>query len=285
MFYSILGPVGYGVANALNKITGTAIGTTKSVILQTFFAIICLFSFGIFYSGFGDVNYVWFVVTFLFGVYGYFPLLFFIKAISKGKIGIIIPIVDLAVLVSLLCAYIFLGQSVSLIGLLFVFLVLAGATLLSINFSDFKDSSIFKKESGVMFAVIAAVLWGVGYFIWSFPTAHIGPLNTSILIEFGVLCSALFDLCLLQKQKLFGTIPKNILKVGILIGVFGAIGTLGTNLSIQSIGVSLTLAIMGARPAVGAMVGYFVFKEKLERKQILALLLIMIGVAGVSLFK
>jgi drug/metabolite transporter (DMT)-like permease len=171
------------------------------------------------------------------------------------------------------------------LGLLFVFLVLAGATLLSINFSDFKDSNIFKKESGVMFAVVAAVLWGVGYFIWSFPTAHIGPLNTSILIELGVLCTALLHLLLIQKQKLFGTIPKNILKVGVLIGLFGAVGTLGTNLSIQALGVSLTMAVMGARPAVGAIVGYFVFKEKLEQKQLLALVLIMIGVAGVSLYK
>jgi drug/metabolite transporter (DMT)-like permease len=106
-----------------------------------------------------------------------------------------------------------------------------------------------------------------------------------MFIELGVLFAALIHLLLINKEKLFGTIPKNIFWVGILIGFFVSLGDLGTNLGIATVGVPLTMAIMGGRPAVGAIAGYFIFKEKLNIRQILALFTIMIGVIGVSLYK
>ena len=133
MQYSILAPIGYGIANALSKITGQKVGTQKGVILQTFFASSFLILFGYLFLGFGVVDYKWYLITFLMAIYGYFPLLFFIKAITKGKAGVIIPIVDLAVVVSLLCAYFVTGQTISLIGLFFVVVILLGVTLLSLD--------------------------------------------------------------------------------------------------------------------------------------------------------
>ncbi len=284
MQFSIIAPIGYGIANALSKITGQKVGTQKSVILQTFFASCFLILFGYFFLGFGAVDYKWYLITFLMAIYGYFPLLFFIKAITKGKAGVIIPIVDLAVVVSLFCAYIFTGQTISPIGLLFVAVILIGVTLLSLDIKDLKNSKVFDLESGILFAIIAALMWGVGFFIWSYPVSHIGALPTSLLIEFGGLCTALFHLHFIQKDTVTD-LPKSMLKVGLLIGFFGSLGTLGVNLGIQHVGGAITFALLGARPAVSALVGYFVFKEKLDYKQVACLLIIMAGVVGVSLYK
>ena len=280
-----MGPLGYGVANALSKITGGAVGVDRGVILQTFFAAAFTILIGSWFVRFGEFDLYWIFIAFIIGLAGYFPLLFFIKAITRGKAGVIVPIIDLATVVALLCTYIFFGQSVSLLGLVFVAVILFGVILLTVNIRDFKNSSLLDLNSGVLFAIIAATLWGASYFLWSLPTAHLGPVTTSIILELGTCTAALISLLIIKREKLFGTIPKNILLVGILIGFCGFLGTFGVNLGITKIGAPLTFAILGARPAVSALVGYFYFKEKLSQKQFLALILIVVGVVGVSLFK
>lgn len=285
MFYALLGPVGYGVANVLNKITGNAVGTDRSVFLQTFFATIFAFVTTLVFFSFGEVNLKWYVITFLIGLAGYFPLYFFIKAITTGKAGVVVPIVDLATVVALVCTYIFFGETVSNVGLIFVVMILLGVVLLSVKIRDFKNSNIFDLKSGVFYAIVAATLWGASYFLWSLPTAAIGPFVTSIVLEMGTCAAALITILVIKQEKFIGTIPKNIWLVGMLIGFCGFMGTFGVNLSISKVGAPLTFAVLGARPAVSALVGYFYFKESLNLKQIFAMLLIMVGVAGVALSK
>jgi transporter family protein len=284
MFYAILAPIGYGISNALSKITGNSVGIIRGVILQTFFSAFFLTIYNYIY-GTNQTNYFWFFITYLFGIYGYFPLLLFIKAITKGKIGVIVPIVDINIIFPILLSFIFLGQKISMLGLLFVLIILLGASLITFNFKEFKESNVFDKNSGIIYAIFAAILWGIGYFIWNYPIPHIGAINTSIFIELGVLSTALFHLLIVKKEKILGTIPRDMLFVGIIIGFFGSLGTLGINQGIEKIGVPLTMAIAGIRPAVGVITGYLVFKEKLTTKQILAIIIIMTGVVGVSLYK
>ncbi len=284
MFYAILAPLGFGIANALSKITGNSVGYIKGAILLSFSSSIFLFALNIFFGTFTS-NLTWIVITILFGIYGYLPLVFFIKSISLGKAGIVIPIIDLSIIFPIILSFLFLNQKLSIIGLIFVLILLAGVMLMSLNFSDLKNSSLFKIQSGVLYAIIASILWGVGYFLWSFSTKNIGPIQASFFIEVGVLLAALFHLFIIEKDKIIVKIPKNIVGIGFLIGLLASFGDLGTNLGIQNIGVPLTMAITGARPAVGALTGYLVFKEKLTLKQIMAIIIIMIGVVGVSLYK
>jgi drug/metabolite transporter (DMT)-like permease len=285
MFCALLGPIGYGVANVLNKITGNAVGTDRSVFLQTSFAAIFATVATIIFFSFGEVNVEWYLIAFSIGLAGYFPLFFFIKAITTGKAGVVVPIVDLATVVALVCTYIFFGQTVSNVGLFFVVMILLGVVLLSIKVRDFKQSKIFDLRSGVFYAIVAAVLWGSSYFLWSLPTSVIGPFVTSIILEIGTCTASLITILLIKQEKFVGTIPKNIWLVGALVGFCGFLGTFGINLSISQVGAPITFAVLGARPAVSALVSYFYFKESLNLKQIFAMLIIMIGVAGVALFK
>lgn len=283
MHYSIIGTIGYGVGNALSKIPGKAVGNIKGSVLISIFTSLILTSIA-FLSGFANFNPVWFLICFLFGMFGYFPLLFFVKAVSTGKAGVVIPIIDLGIVVSLLCSYIFLGQSLSGIGIFFVFLILIGVILLSLNLSDLKNSKVLDLSSGILYALIAAFLWGIGYFIWYFPVQYIGALNSSFLIEVGVLTAGLIHLLLFKRENL-KSVPRNIWFVSLLIGIFAATGTYGINLGIKEVGPSITYAIVGAKPFVSALVAYFIFKEKLSAKQVFCLVIIALGVAGVSLFK
>jgi drug/metabolite transporter (DMT)-like permease len=279
----LLGAIGFGTSNALSKITGQAVGTVRGVVLQTIFSTVWLALVLIFFWDSSLVSAHWILITLAMAVYGYFPLLFFIKAIKKGKVGVVIPIVDASVVVSVLCAFVFLGEFVSVAGLGFMALILLGVLLLSFNIRDFRNSHVFDPASGVPYAVLAATLWGIGFFMWNFPVRNLGPFLTSILIEFGVLMTALVHVHL-RGLKLT-TIPSNIWLWGVLIGFCSMLGTLGVNLGIQNVGTPITMGILGARPAFSAIVGYVMFGEKLAMKQLLSIALIMVGVVGLAIVK
>lgn len=285
MLYAILAPLGFGISNSLSKITGTALGPTRAIILQNIFIILTLISLALVLGGFESFNPTWVLVSALIGVFGYFGFAFFIRAVTSGKIGLVIPIIDLAVVVSSVNTLIFLGQHISLTGIFFMILILLGAVLLSININDWRNSNIFNIKSGVPFAVIASVIWGTEYFLRTFPISHIGAINTALIIEISVMCTALIHLLLIDRQKLLEKINIQVLKYGFLVGIFASIGNLGINFGLATVGGPLTFAILGTRPAVSSLVAYFVFREKLQRDQIFAMSLVAIGVVGVSLYK
>lgn len=151
--------------------------------LQFFYLSSPLFFFSILnlFIGSWPTDTKWIIITFLFGIYGYFPLVFFIKAITTGKVGIVIPVIDMNIIYPIVLASIFLNQIISLSGIFFIFIILLGVVIFSINFSDFKESNIFNINSGVYYALIASLLWGLGYFFWSFSIVKIGALNTWIV--------------------------------------------------------------------------------------------------------
>jgi uncharacterized membrane protein len=283
MLYPFLGPIGYGISNALNKITASAVGTQRAIIVQTFFMAIILSTFGYVFGWFKTWDTFWVLFCFAVGVSSYYGLVNFMKAVVVGKVGIVLPIVDLSVVVSALCAFFFLGQSISFYGILFMLVILVGAVIMSLDFSIIRKGLVW--EAGTFFAAAASFIWGVEYFIRTFPIQEIGSLSTSLLIEIGVCVTACIHLFYFKKENFFGKISHKIYGTGFVIACFASLGTMGINMSIASFGGPITFAILGARPAVSGLIGYFYFRERLTTKQIFAMVLIMVGVVGVSLFK
>jgi threonine/homoserine efflux transporter RhtA len=245
--------------------------------------VIILSTLGLFFGLFNSWETFWIVFSAGVGMCSYFGLVNFMRAVVVGKIGVVLPIVDLSVVVSALCAFIFLGQSISSYGLLFMLVILLGAVVLSVDFTELKKGVVW--EAGTLYACLASCIWGIEYFIRTFPVQHIGSLSTSILIEIGVFLAACIHLFIVKRQSFFDKVSSKIYATGFVIACFASVGTLGINMSIAAFGGPLTFAILGGRPAVSALIGYFYFKESLTLKQILAVLLIIIGVVGVALLK
>ena len=79
--------------------------------------------------------------------------LFFMKGFEIGNISIVAAIMNLWAVFTMLIAFIFMGQRLSAVQTLGVFMVISGVTLASLNWSDIRNQS-FQLSSGVKETVL-----------------------------------------------------------------------------------------------------------------------------------
>lgn len=117
--------------------------------------------------------------------------LFFFKGFEIGNVSIIAAVMNLWAVFTMLFAFIFMGQRLSTIQSLGVFLIISGVTIASLNWSDIKNHS-FKLSLGVKETVLGAFFFGVFWNISEVISEKIGWLPTTLFVKFGII---VFLLC------------------------------------------------------------------------------------------
>jgi drug/metabolite transporter, DME family len=137
-----------------------------------------------------------------------------------------------------------------------------------------------RHSKGVLFIVIAGVLWGtigvaVKYLYTLTPSNALGVLYYRFLFALPVLVTLLF---VRQKRKAF-TIPRKPFFSMLLMGGMLAFSQLCYFVAIREAGVAVaTLIAICVAPIVVALVSVFLFKEPLKTKVVVALTLSVVGV-------
>ena len=161
-------------------------------------------------------------------------------------------------------------------------LIVFGIILVSINFKDIKNSNIFSLASGIPYAILTCVLWGLMFSLFKIPVMAIGPILTALVIEIGIFLISLFQV--LKAGKNIDMPDRNTLAYIILLSVFTVIGIAFFNFGIMVAEVSIVAALSMANPLVATLYGRYVYKENINVQQYLAISFILIGIVALSLF-
>ncbi len=180
----------------------------------------------------------------------------FIKALSTGKVGIVVPLANIYPLIVILMSAIFLTIKFSGLELGFMVMIVAGAVLLAYEKNNEKLS--FKElhmESA--FALLATLFWGLGIFFlntiadkttWQVIAGIEGTLTALV---------ALILLIIVQKRKAIKSlkrIQKN--RLALYSGVALAIGAVGLYYGTEKNGSALIPAVIAsAAPLVTSLLG------------------------------
>jgi transporter family protein len=282
ILFGIIAMFGFGFSNAISQVPSKEIGSRKTIFFRNIFVSILLLILLLFFLDETNFSIKYIFIAFVISLVGYIPLVTFYKALKTGKVGIISPIANSSVVFTVLFSIIFFGESLSFIQLFSIVFIIFGIILVSLNFNDIKISHLFKKASGVPYALITCFLWGLVFFLFKIPVNVLGPILTSFIIEFGIM---IYSGMHLRLSKINFDIPnKKILTCVFLVAFFGAIGTLFFNLGIKTSNVSIVAALTFSSPLVSILYGKFVYKEKLSLQQYTAIIFIVIGIASISYF-
>lgn len=280
IFFGFIAMLGFGLGNALAKIPIQKIGSEKTIFYRNVIVSILLFITLLLFGQAAVFSTKYILIALLIAALGYIPLLFFYKALNFGKVGVISPVANSSTIFTIILSIIFFHEKISLGQGFSIAIILLGIVLISLDIKDLKNSQIFKVSSGVPYALITSVLWGLVFFLWKIPVNVLGPILTSFIIEFGtMLCSVVY---VIYKKHNFQRPDIRIFKYILFMSLGGALGSLFYNMGIKKADVSIVAAITFANPLVATLYGKFVFKEKLSKLQYLAILFIVLGVVLVS---
>ncbi len=272
-----------GLSSAFSKIPTGKIGPERVIVFRGVFNVIILgiilaFNFPA-VSSWADLPY-----ALLIAVFGYFPLLFFLKALHLGKMGIVSPISSSYSLITALFAVIFYHEKLNIFQFLCILAVVLGIILISINFRDFKNSHLFDKKSGIGLALLAALFWGIYFFLIKIPTQHFGTYFTSFLVETVILISALISLFWTKKFDL--RLPDGMTTSYLfLVSITVSIGVLFYYQALNTGSVAIVSAIGSSAPLIVTMYGAIFMKERLKLQQYCGMVVILLGIIGLSIVK
>lgn len=284
--FSFIAMLGFGLETGVEKKFSKQLGAVKLIIFRNIFVVAFTFIALVYFINTVtfDIKYLFFGVFISIASYG--GIFFFLKALCLGKVGLVSPIVGTRGLLSSFIGIIFFREILTSIQMISILVVFIGIVLSTINFKDFKNSNLLSKKSGIPYAILAAIFWGITFPLFSIPAAVLGAFLFTFILESSILFASLIHskvLCISVKNN---STPFKQNFVGLLvIGLLGSLGSVFMNLAYATGQISSVSTILSCVPLVALLYGWLVYKEKMKTKQYIAVVLMVIGIVGLSFFK
>ena len=268
---------GWGIYDFLGGVYAKQIGPFKSFfwsqLAGLIFALLLIFAFTI------NLNVPILVIILLpiaAIVYsaGY---LFFFKGFEIGNVSIVAATMNLWAVFTMLFAFIFMGQRLSTLQSLGVFMIISGVTLASLNWSDIKNQN-FQLSSGVKETVLGAFFFGVFWNISEVISEKIGWLLTTLFVKFGIILFLLLFSFLIKRELDLTKATTKTKCMVVLMGIIeaGAVAIVNYGLTIGD--AILITPIASALSIVTITLAIIFLKDKVTKLQGLGIITAIAGI-------
>lgn len=279
VFYSLGTLIGWGLENGLSKKYSRSLGPSRLLVYRNLVtATITTTALALFWKqSHFDLQYI--LLGFFLAIVGYIGYYFFLKGLETGDLGLVSPISSSRILIATLVGITFLKDTIKPTQILFVIIIFFGVVLSSVDFKDIKKSSLFNIKSGIPYALLNALIWGIVFPFYSIPSAILGAFVFAFILETTGLASSLVQTKAINKPI---SLTKEEFKGNafglFLVGLSGGLGTIFVTLGYSTGHIGIVSAISGAVPLVAVTYGKIVYKESLSRFQYIAITLMVVGI-------
>lgn len=276
--FAILSMLGFGVVDLLAfllaKNSPAKIIAFWSILLTVIFLGICLLFFPLELPSTFEL-----ILLVISGVIGVIALLSFYAGLKKGEIVTVVPIASAWPAIAVFIGIIFLNEALTTNQIAGVSLAIIGTILVSFKLSDISKMKLNRAALGVEYALVTMFGWSIFYTIVGFLSKTIGWYLSSLYSQLAVfLVLALFMLLSGNEASFPSKVKGKLLMYSILITISFVLYSLSTSIGY----IAISAPISGAAPFVTILLGVFLLKDKVEKGQLLGVLLIITGIVLVS---
>ena len=280
ILFGLVAMLGYGISNSMSQVPIKAIGSKRTIFFRNATASAFLGLATLFFLSETTISAEYVLIALGIAFLGYLPQLAYFRALKAGKVGVVSPIASSSVVFTVLFSLIFFNEVLGAWQVAAIASIVLGVIFISANPKDWKNTNLLNLSSGVPYALVAGVLWGLVYFLLKIPVSALGPMLSGFLLEFGGMVFSGINLKLSKVS--FGIPDGGILQKMIIIGLLGGMGTMFFNLGIQGSDVSIVAAITFSWPMLAAIYAKYAYKEEMGLLQWAAAVLILAGIIVLS---
>ncbi len=273
---------GWGLYDFLGGVFAKQIGSFKSLFWSQLAGLISIFLLAIVFRSSVNVPVLVIILSLIAAILYSAGYLFFFKGFELGNMSIIAATMNLWTVFTMLFAFMFMGQRLSVLQTLGVLMIIFGATLASLNWSEIKNQK-FQLSAGVKEAVFGAFFFGIFWNVSEIISEKVGWLLTTLFIKFGIILFLLI-FSLLGKQGIgitkISTKTKTII---LLMGVIetGAVALVNYGLTIGD--AILITPIASALSIVTITLAIIFLKDKVTKFQGFGIITAIIGIIVTAL--
>ncbi len=207
--------------------------------------------------------------------------LFFFKGFEKGNVSIIAATMNLWAVFTMLFAFIFMGQRLTVTQTIGVFMIISGATIASIDWGSIANQK-FQLSLGVKEAVFGAFFFGVFWNISEIISEEIGWLLTTLLVKFGIVIFLLiFSFAVKQEVGLINSSTKTKYAI-LLMGVIEVCAVALVNYGLTIGDAILITPIASALSIVTITLAVIFLKDKITKIQGFGIAMAILGIVATA---
>lgn len=266
---------GLGIYNYLVKNFPERINKfSLSVIIQASIGLIALITVSM-TSDFSVKNPENYIMLMIAGFLEAAAVLCALYAIEKGKLSVVVPVINSIPLFSVLFSFIFLNEIIGLLGYIGIIIILLGIFLLSIHEEKIKNP-ITHSRKPFFLALAAAISLGLRYVFIKIPTQELGVFKSLLYLQVFTLVF-LFIINIFLKEKFVVPNQEELKEISWII-LFYLCGVFGYLFAFGYAPVSIIVPITSASLVVTVFLALFILKEKMTEHQVMGTIATLIGV-------
>ena len=271
------GMVGWGIYDFLGGVFAKQIGPFKSFFWSQLSGLISILLLALIFTISVDVSFLAIILLAISAIIYAVGYLLFFKGFEKGNVSIVAATMNLWAVFTMLFAFIFMGQRLSPIQTVGVLMIISGATLASLNWSEIRNKR-FTLSAGVKETIIGAFFFGVFWNISEIITEEIGWLLTTLFVKFGIILFLLI-FCFLVKREinLSGTTTQTKYML-MLMGIVEVSAVAFINYGLTIGNAILVTPIASALSVVTITLAIIFLKEKITKLQGFGIVMAITGI-------
>ncbi|WKZ28157.1 MAG: EamA family transporter [Candidatus Dojkabacteria bacterium] len=275
---SIISSIAIGIGHSYMKIVIPKIGSERFIFMRG--AMLSILLLLLLFVGFGnpiiDINGV--LIAIVVSIIGAMGLLFFTRGVEQGTPSVVSAVSSSRIPLTALIAATLLNESISQIASLGILVVVFGLILISDVLKKQRISQT-KLSSAFIYGFIAAVFWGVSSAFIGIPSALLGALLFTFILELivalvGFVLMLSKEHRILPKDKFF----KDYWGWLVLMTILGLVGSLSMNIAYETGRVSVVASVVAANPLITIISDRIILGTKLRLIQYVAIVTIIVGI-------
>jgi transporter family protein len=275
------GMFGWGIYDFLGGVFSKQIGSFKSLFWSQVagsVSILLLASILKTTTNISALAIILFPLASIFYSLGY---LFFFKGFEKGNVSIIAATMNLWAVFTMLFAFAFMGQRLTITQTIGAFTIIAGATVASIEWSDIRNQGL-QLSAGVKEAILGAFFFGIFWNISEVISEEINWLLSTLVVKFGIVV-LLLVLSFVMKQEI-GIInsPTTTKYMILLMGIIEVSAVALVNYGLAIGDAILITPIASALSIVTITLAVLFLDERVSRIQGLGIVMAIVGIITIA---
>ena len=257
---------GWGIYDFLGGVFAKQIGPFKSFFWSQLAGLISVFLLAFVFTISVNLSALVIILSAIAAIIYSAGYLYFFKGFEIGNVSIVAATMNLWAVFTMVFAFIFLGQRLSPIQTIGVLMIISGATLASLNWSEVRKQGL-QLSAGVKEAILGAFFFGVFWNISEIISEEIGWLLTTLFVKFGIILFLLIFSFLVKRGINLSNATTQTKYMVVLMGIIeaGAVALVNYGLTIGD--AILITPIASALSIVTITLAIIFLKDKVTKLQ------------------
>jgi len=225
--------IGWGIYDFLGGVFAKQIGPYKSFFWSQLAGLSSVLFLAFVFSFSANISALLILLSAIAAMIYAAGYLFFFKGFEIGNVSIVAATMNLWAVFTMLFAFIFMGQRLTPIQTIGALMIISGAMLASLNWSDIRNQRL-QLSAGVREAIIGAFFFGVFWNISEMISEQLGWLFTTLFVKFGIIVFLLVFSFLVKREISLSKATTQTKTMVVLMGVIeaGAVALVNYGLTI-----------------------------------------------------